>query len=229
MNFSLLVVPRKSILRIPCLFAIYLLSAWTLHVFVLNPILTSYLVPGHPVLLSMIRLGLKALIWCAPLPWIIRYFTQADPLYYLKLNTRIGRGVLWGLVAGLLYLLLFLSIDAIWGDGRIELHQSLEIWMSGILWVGLIEELPFRGFILPKLNEGLPFVWANIVTGLLFLLAHFPGWIAHLHPLNYFLFNGVSVLIRGLFFGWLVKRTGSIWSAVLFHSINNLVHFTIFG
>lgn len=169
------------------------------------------------------------LIWLVPLPFLLQRFGKGNPLHYLKLDTNISRGILWGIIAGILYLLFFLGIDALWGDHRIDLNQSLLTWVSGIILVGFIEELPFRGFILQKLEERFPFIWANAITASLFLLAHFPGWISHHYSPGFYLVNVTGVLIRGFFFGWLVKRTDSLWSAIIFHMINNFVSFTIFG
>ena len=43
--------------------------------------------------------------------------------------------------------------------------------------VGFFEEIPFRGFILQKLQERFDFWTAVVISSLLFVGAHIPGWI----------------------------------------------------
>ena len=50
-------------------------------------------------------------------------------------------------------------------------------------FIGFIEEIPYRGFMLRKFGERMDFWLANLITSLLFLAIHLPGWIA-LHTFN---------------------------------------------
>jgi len=75
---------------------------------------------------------------------------------------------------------------------------------------GLTEELLLRGFILTGLRSKLRSISAVVGTGVLFALMH-------IEPIHMLL-----VLPPGLFLGYLVVRTGSLYPAVVAHAANNL-------
>jgi len=72
----------------------------------------------------------------------------------------------------------------------------------------LIEEFAFRGWMQHELEHALGPVPAIVFTGALFSLFH--GRMDAIHHLAF-----------GIFAGWVVWRTGSIWAAVYMHALNN--------
>ncbi len=87
------------------------------------------------------------------------------------------------------------------------------LWLSILLLTllpGLVEELFSRGVLLGGYRPA-GRLSAIFLSALLFALLH-------LHPVNFF-----SPLLLGLFFGWLVTVTGNILTAVLGHSLFNLL------
>lgn len=79
------------------------------------------------------------------------------------------------------------------------------------------EEIFFRGFVMGLLRR-LPFVWANLVQGVLFLLPHLLLLIvdARLWPILPMQFAA------GLLMGWLRHRSGSVGPPTLVHAVLNL-------
>ncbi|WP_376752497.1 CPBP family glutamic-type intramembrane protease [Rummeliibacillus suwonensis] len=58
------------------------------------------------------------------------------------------------------------------------------------------------------------------MTSLLFLLIHYPIWI---HNREFFHFGThIYIFLLSLVFGFIYKKTGSIWSVVLLHSFYDL-------
>jgi sodium transport system permease protein len=88
------------------------------------------------------------------------------------------------------------------------------VWLVVAVTPGVCEELFFRGLVLSGLRRlG---AWpALLVCGLLFGLAH-----ASIYRL-------LPTLVLGVLLTWLVWRTGSIWTSVLAHAINNGVAATL--
>jgi len=86
---------------------------------------------------------------------------------------------------------------------------------------GLAEEIVFRGLILQEFNKKLAFWKANIMTALLFLVIHYPIWIY-----NDFIFqfgSHIYIFLIGLLFGFVFKKTGSLWTVILLHAFHNYV------
>jgi membrane protease YdiL (CAAX protease family) len=93
-------------------------------------------------------------------------------------------------------------------------------------FIGFIEEIPYRGFMLQKFGERMDFWLANLITSLLFLAIHLPGWIA-LHTFNPG--AAASVFILGVVLALAVKYSDSLWAPILTHSANDCLSFVIFG
>jgi membrane protease YdiL (CAAX protease family) len=92
------------------------------------------------------------------------------------------------------------------------------LFLAMVVLGPLIEEFTFRGRVQHTLEHAFGLVPAIATSGIVFSVLH--GRIDAVHHLAF-----------GIFAGWVVWRTGSIWSAVYMHAVNNavaqlLVHLT---
>ena len=81
-----------------------------------------------------------------------------------------------------------------------------------VLIAPIVEELLFRGLLLPSLVENLDEGFAIVLTGLLFGLMHLESWTS-VPPL----------IVFGILLGILRQRYNSVVPAIIAHFINNLV------
>ncbi len=79
----------------------------------------------------------------------------------------------------------------------------------------IVEESIFRGLMLPAFTKKLGTVPAVIITSALFGIVHM--------QLNV----GILTFILGLLLAWLVIKSGSLWPAIILHSLKNLVAFIV--
>lgn len=87
----------------------------------------------------------------------------------------------------------------------------INILIVGIL-TGVCEELFFRGTVQRMLRTAGMGAWASIViSAFIFSALHFQ------------LYGFVPRLLMGIFFGWLLERSGSVWTSAVAHAINNSV------
>jgi CAAX protease family protein len=77
----------------------------------------------------------------------------------------------------------------------------------------------------PPFAELTNFWLANLMTSLLFLAIHLPGWIA-LHTLN--APAALTVAVFGFVMGLAVKWSDSLWAAIVAHSANDFLSFVVF-
>lgn len=105
-------------------------------------------------------------------------------------------------------------------DVFVDLRPFLAIfqehWTLAFLVVGigapLAEELLFRGFLLPALSRSrLGFGGAAILSTALWTALH----------AGYSVAGIADVFLVGLFFSWLLWRTGSLWVPILCHALYN--------
>jgi membrane protease YdiL (CAAX protease family) len=89
-------------------------------------------------------------------------------------------------------------------------------WLGLISWIlvvgvsaGVCEEVLFRGFIQTGLENRWGAVKAVVVTAILFGLFHLDPW------------RIPGVILLGLLIGYMVMRTGSLYTAVMVHATSN--------
>jgi len=139
---------------------------------------------------------------------------------------RFLQGGLTGLVmmsalVGALYLCHAIVIDKIALHGLDALTRGLE-WGLVFLFVGLAEELNFRGFLQQTIARGLNFRVAALATGILFVAAHadIPGET----PI------GLGMILAfALMASYSVWRTGAIWWAVGYHAAWDWAETYVYG
>jgi len=169
-----------------------------------------------------LQIFLRITIWTVPV-LIYLMVLKINILDFLKLRQNLIKGIIWGIVIGLLVILLQgIGIYFQNNNITIKLNIGIGLWLKSIILVGFSEEVLFRGFILKKLRENISFGKSNIAQALLFLLIHFPGWIL----LNQFVYpniigNIAFIFIIGILMGYILKKTDSLWSCIIAHSFIN--------
>jgi membrane protease YdiL (CAAX protease family) len=95
-------------------------------------------------------------------------------------------------------------------SGR-ALWYYVSTWAISFFLVGVFEEYSLRGYLQYVLTRGMGFWPAAIVTSLIFGLLHYGNQGETAVGLT-------SVVVVGLFFCFILRRTGSLWFAVGFHA-----------
>jgi len=172
---------------------------------------------------AVLNLGIRILVWTVPVFLYLRHVDGVEPLAYLKLTHRVRRGLV---VAVLLTALNFIGSVVRFGLPQPTMERVT--WNSILgtsMLVGAIEEIPYRGFMLQKFAERVDFWLANLITSLLFLAVHLPGWIA-LNTLRADL--AATVFVFGLAMGIVFKYSDSLLAPIVTHSANDFLSFVVF-
>ncbi len=116
------------------------------------------------------------------------------------------------------------------GPWLIPVLLGMAIILAPVLWG---EEFGWRGYLQPRLFPGKPLI-AAMVTGVIWSAWHFPlilrGYdYGHAQALIGCAALTVSAILFSIIFGWLVERTGSIWSSSLAHAATNVVGGSLTG
>jgi membrane protease YdiL (CAAX protease family) len=206
------------------LFYIIFMTVFTLRLYLKN-VGISALPEGDDSIVSIVFGQLEGLAtWTLPVFLLLK-----NPLEYLKMNKNIAKGILVGMIIGIC--LCLLRIGALYyARGFVEFDFTLNrhLWWNVIIFVGLTEEVVFRGFILQKI-EGISNFWiANIMTTILFTCMHVPYWILiHHYTVIDVLQHSLSVIWLSLFYGLIFKKTQSLWAPIIVHSVNNFMSYGI--
>ena len=214
---SILTKEKNSDVSVLIGYLVLFYLAWTIK----ELWLIEYIYSFGEIISPLLEALVKSLIWIVP-AWIyIKLYLHSIPISFLKMNVNVKNGLLWGIFLSLL-LGAFLILEAYLFNG-VSFHFSLSFddYLNTLLMAGLAEEIVFRGLILQELDKRMTFLKANLITALLFLVIHYPIWIY-----NDIIFQSGShiyVFIIGLLFGFVYKKTGSLWSVIILHAFHNYI------
>lgn len=93
--------------------------------------------------------------------------------------------------------------------------ETLLAFLALVVIAPVVEESVFRGLMLPVFTARFGIIAATLITSTLFGIIH---W-----QLNV----GIVTGIMGLLLAWLYYKTRSLWPAIMFHSLKNLVAFLL--
>lgn len=92
-----------------------------------------------------------------------------------------------------------------------------------VILAGILEEYFFRGWILNGLMRFMNEELATGLTSLLFVLIHFPIWIAAGYTIPVFISNCFSVFILGYVFGYAFRESKCLWVCICLHMLWNFL------
>jgi membrane protease YdiL (CAAX protease family) len=181
---------------------------------------------GGPYFIALENLA-KLSIWTVPVFLIVRLGERQSPLDYLKLRRGWRKGLLYGLGLGAAFSSYLVAVS-LPGGFSFDPGFTWGKWISGVLLVGITEEVVFRGYVLQKLAARFAFRWANLITSLLFVLIHVPRWIRDGRAIGLGLLAAILYLIAfSILLGWILKKSDSLWACMLAHAINNFTSFAL--
>ena len=190
------------------------------YVFVIYPWMRSL---GEQTLrYALINISIRLLVWVLPVFVYLSCIDGVNPVEYLKLKDSWKRGVIVGLALSLINL--FGSMLR-FGWPHLGVHFTWNSLFGTSILIGFIEEVPYRGFMLQKFAEYYGFWVAAIITSVLFLSIHLPGWIS-LHLLN--VATIMSVFLFGFVMAVVLRYTRSLWAPIITHSTNDFFAFVLF-
>ena len=217
-------MPDSTGSRPKILFVAYLLlfnAAWTVWVLFGYPRLRA---AGEQTLrYALVNLAVRAVLWVLPVFLYLRYLDRVDPLAYLKLRQHWLRGIVIGLAISLLILLLSLAQQG-WPRPRPGALTWNSILSTSLL-IGFFEEIPYRGFVFQKLGGWMSRTSAVVISSLLFVAIHLPGWLSlHLFTLQILIF----VFVFGVLMAILLLLAKSLWAPIISHSLNDFISAVLF-
>jgi uncharacterized protein len=164
----------------------------------------------------------KILIWILPAIVLIRLSGRSVRQVVNLSNWR--KWLKWGGGIGLLIALTGFIPKYVSGQPLLPVEMSHALF-SVLIVAPLFEEFLMRGAILGNLQQRYSFWRANLLSSLMFLGLHLPGWYflgGLMENLTKPIGGAISIVALGLAFGYAVHRGRSVMGGVLAHFLNNL-------
>ena len=104
-------------------------------------------------------------------------------------------------------------------------NGTVGLLLPGIFAIG--EEIDWRGFLVPELYKHVNFTQTSLISGVIWVVYHYPLLIGLVAPrmgvsvwplLLFAMVGGVGI---SFIVAWLRLRSGSLWTAVIFHAALN--------
>jgi uncharacterized protein len=107
------------------------------------------------------------------------------------------------------------------------------VGVIGSMARALGEEIGWRGFLLPRLVQQTGFTWGCLLSGCIWAMWHYPGLLfadynSGTQPAFALACFTLMVIADSYILGWLRLRSGSLWTATVFHASHNLFIQAIF-
>jgi len=169
-------------------------------------------------------IGLKLALWVAPALLAIRLLERRPLIEFLELR-RVASGVNWGLGVGAVIALVNYAGKTLPAGGVLHAPRFDLIFLNAVVVAPVVEEITVRGFLLKRLElNGQAFWLANLLTTLVFIAMHLPGWYfqGRTTTLAGYAARLIPLAVLSLIFGWTKKRSGSLYGAIVAHMINNI-------
>lgn len=164
----------------------------------------------------------KVLIWILPALWLIRRSGRTLGEVIHPANWK--RALIWG--GGIGVMIALTGIIAAYLEGRPFLPQSFSLPLFNILFIApVFEELLARGALMGTLQRGTSFWIANILSAVMFVGMHVPGWYflgTLTENVTQAVSGGFSIFLLGLAFGYAVHKSRSVLGGMIAHFLNNL-------
>ncbi|MFC1847165.1 lysostaphin resistance A-like protein [Chloroflexota bacterium] len=134
------------------------------------------------------------------------------PLQLVVALTGLGFGVVEYLILRPEPMVTELTLQAVWLPALVLL-----------LATGFVEEFIFRGVLQRTVTEVFG-GWGIVYVSYLFAILHI-GWIQA--ESQFAVYDVAFVFVVALFFGWVVKKTGSLFGVTLSHGLTNIILFIV--
>jgi len=157
----------------------------------------------------------KLVLWILPALRLVRLSGRSLVEVCRLSNWRAG--LYWG--GGLGLLLGLMGVVSNYWQGEPILPTQFSWQLVSVLMVApTLEEFLMRGAVLGNLQTRYSFATANIISSVMFVILHIPGWLFMGTPLT----GAVPIFLVSLVFGYATHRSHSIVGGIIAHFLNNL-------
>lgn len=179
----------------------------------------------NPIASELIGQTIKLLVWTLPAILLIRYFHDDMKIGLKEMFTnklQWSRDYLFASV--IIALLVVRPIHAwfIYGELGISPNFVPIRLLGAVVFVGITEEIVFRGFLLNAFLKKLKMQYAIALDAVLFTLIHYPIWIYRGFEVSDIATSSIQVAVISVGFAYSFIKTRNIFVPIALHMAWNL-------
>jgi len=189
---------------------------------------SSYVVFLYPHVLDLnpfIGVIIKLLVWTLPVCIIIKVRFKSITEYLHIRDNNWGQVAVFSLLLGCIIVVWNVIGNTLLFHNEFNLNRGVATWLNGVVLIGFTEEVVFRGYILQSFAKIISFGKANVISSILFVVIHLPGWYqkGFMNITFTFISSILYVFIFAIIQGYVFKKTNSLWTCIFIHTINNFI------
>jgi len=207
------------------LYLILFFVVWSIRELVIQPVFIS---PLDDIAAAIIGQTIKLLVWTLPAVLLIRYFHND---MWIGLKEMFTTKPQWFKEAPILLLVFLPFAQSLVHNGTIAIHPDFvpSSLIGAVVFVGITEELVFRGFLLNVFLKRMKMQYAVALDAVLFLFIHYPIWIYRGLAISEIWAASLVVPFISAFFAYSFIKTRNIFVPIVLHMIWNLLTIILFG
>jgi len=195
---------------------------WSVRELYIRPVLLNLL---NPIASELIGEAIKLFVWTLPAILLIRHF-HSDMWIGLKemFTSRLkwSRDYLFALV--IIVLLVARPVHLWLIHGELGISPSFEPirLLGAVMFVGITEEIVFRGFLLNVFLNKMKMEYAIALDAVLFTLIHYPIWIYRGFEISDIAIASIQVVVISAGLAYSFIKTRNIIVPIALHMVWNL-------
>ena len=202
-------------------YTLILYAGWTIAWLIILYVKANSRLLNDPLSEFIYWTAMRMILWVYPAILLLRRFGFRFSDVFPA--GRIKSIILWGAGAGLASGLTTIIYRLLSKQTLIFITWDWPL-ITKVVLAPIVEELFFRGAVCRVLMTRIKFPAANLLTGLLFLMAHIPGWYFKGNLADMLLSpagGALGVLVLGWVFGFAAYKGRSVAAGILAHAVNN--------
>ena len=194
-------------------------SIWSVRELVIQPVCLD---PLDNLVSAIIGQIIKLAVWTLPALLLIKHYHDDMWIGLKEMFTTRPR---WFKDAPILLIVFAPLVRAVFLNRGLAISPDFEPvrLIGAVLFVGITEEIVFRGFLLNALLKKMKLWPAIALNEVFFVLIHFPIWIHQGLDVLTFLTSIVTVFLLGGLFSFSFVKTRNIFVPIVLHMIWNLL------
>jgi len=207
------------------IYTIIFFAIWSIRELIIRPLFLNSL---DAVMFQVVESLMKLLVWTLPAMLLIRHFHDD---MWIGLKEMFATKPKWFKDAPIL-LLVFVPVLQAWAAfGGLAIHPELTPirFIGSVVFVGITEEIVFRGFLLNAFLKRMNMHSAIALDAVLFTLIHYPIWIYRGLDLVTIATSSIFVALLSVFFAYSFIKTRNIFVPIALHMLWNLLTGLFFG
>ena len=208
-------------------YLIIFFAIWSVRELVIQPVFLS---PLSDIASEIIGEAIKLLVWTLPAVLLIRYF-QND--MWIGLKEMFTTKPKWFKDAPIILVLVLIVpiLQALVHGGGIAIDPDFNpVRLIGtVFFVGITEEIVFRGFLLNATLKKMKLWSAITLNAVLFYLIHIPIWIYQGQDITFFIWAIITVIAYSVLFAYSFIKTKNIFVPIILHMVLNLLSFSLYS